>query len=273
MWASPDAEEQQKVTAVVSALCLAIPGTDELLLPIVRNRLSAASVGLVAQYFVGPACEFLHRYHSEALHYPTDPDWFTGVSRALFGSEYLPLFYGTLSELCGHYYDLFDQLPVTIARFLLTHWPRANPPKTVCFIEHTGALFGRLTDTDASMFAPGLLRCLTEALLSASDASAQAAVGLLGRRGFLGRLRIGGVAARRLETALLGVQTSPGQAIALQVGTVLEQLRNIKRESSEGGVPDEPSGRESGWLAIWEAGSESTGIARESFAESLAGGR
>jgi hypothetical protein len=52
MWASPDSNERQRVSAVISALCLALPGTDELLLPIVRSRLSRVSMILQKITFI-----------------------------------------------------------------------------------------------------------------------------------------------------------------------------------------------------------------------------
>jgi hypothetical protein len=140
----------------------------------------------------------------------------------------------------------------------------------VHFVEHVEVVFGKLTDVEAGKLVPSLFGCLTEALMSGSDAAVQAVVGLLARRGFLGRLRISGVGVRKLREALKIVEGSDGLLVAHQAGAALEKLGNVE---TEGLVVDGGNDREDAWLAIWEGGGggESVGLTKEEFVEKLTG--
>jgi hypothetical protein len=262
MFASPDAEEQQRVSSLMAALCQALPDAGAALLPLVRAGLAQASAAFLPHHFIRPACEFLHRYHSDPLHFPDDPDWFLAVCPALFASERLPAYAEALVELCDHYYDVFERLPAAVARYLVAHWPRANPAKAGAFVEHAGALLGRMTDADAGAVAHGLFGCLAEALASGNDGAAQAVAALLARRGFARRFRLREKALAPIRAGLMAL-AGGAAAVAIQAQTALEQL-----PAGGAGADEIDRQREATWMAIWECRAE-TDAAREAFRESL----
>ncbi|OHT08793.1 hypothetical protein TRFO_22647 [Tritrichomonas foetus] len=139
---SPDSNEQTSIENLISAITERYEETKELFYIESISRIERHIFDEVnTSYFCVCSCmRFLHNYFRENLVEIASPTVFEFKIFPLFSSYFLSEFYEYLNPICSLFYGLFDNLPETSIKYLLSHWPETHTAKQVIFIQHISVI-------------------------------------------------------------------------------------------------------------------------------------